>query len=341
MDVIQVKPLIIAELSANHQGSKDHAIELIVAAAAAGAHAVKLQTYTADTMTMDVDTEHFRIEASHSLWGGRNLYRLYEEAHTPWEWHGELFEVAINHGLLGFSTPFDLTAVDFLESLGVPMYKIASIEIQHLPLIKKVAETGKPMIISTGAATIAEIEKAARVARSFGSGDLTLMICTSSYPASASESNLSRMSILRDAFGVKIGFSDHSPGIGAAIAAATLGAEVIEKHLKLNDSSEGVDADFSITPAELALLVSESRRARDAVGESGLWQLQSEMTSWKLRPSIHIATDVKAGDIVSSENLKICRPNGGLAPEHFGGLIGRHFSRALPKGSPAVWLDFS
>ena len=334
-------PFIVAELSANHGGSFNRAKKLVLAASRAGVDAVKLQTYTADTMTMDVESNHFKIDEAHPLWGGRYLHDLYNEAHTPWEWHTGIYETAKNLGITAFSTPFDDTAVKFLESIGTPIYKIASIEIRHLPLIANVASTSKPIIISTGAATLWEVEQAVQTARNSGANDITLMVCTSSYPAKDIDSNLSRIPVLREAFGTKVGFSDHTRGIGSAIAAVALGASVIEKHFKLHANGTGVDSEFSVSPGQLAQLVVECRNAHLALGSPDTWNLPSESTSHGLRPSIHIAKDVAAGEIASSENLRICRPNGGMEPHLLSSLIGKTFSRSFTRGHPVQQSDIT
>jgi pseudaminic acid synthase len=330
-------PRIVAELSGNHDGSLAKALETIDAVAESGADAVKLQTYTPATITLNVDSDHFRIGKSHSLWGGERLFDLYERAHTPWEWHEELFERARSQNLEIFSTPFDSTAVDFLEDLQNPIYKIASIEIIHLPLIERAARTGKPLIISTGTANLAEIESAVQTARAAGSVDLMLLVCSSSYPADPKDTNLARMEVLRRAFGVPVGLSDHTQGIGVSIAAIALGASLVEKHVTLEKSEGGADSEFSITTGELAQLVTESKRAFQAIGAGEVWFSKSEETSLSLRPSIHVSADVRKGDAVSLDNVKIARPAGGLQPKHYQSIIGRTFSRDLPLGQPLNW----
>ena len=330
-------PAIIAELSGNHDGSLAKALETVEAIAESGATAIKLQTYTPDTITLDVDSDHFRIDASHSLWGGKRLHELYEKAHTPWAWHAELFERARSKGLQVFSTPFDSTAVDFLETLDNPVYKIASIEIAHIPLIKKAASTGKPLILSTGTASLSEIDEAVRAATSAGAHKITLLVCSSSYPAEPKDTNLARLSVLREAFGLSVGLSDHTPGIGVAIAAVALGATLIEKHVTLDRIDGGVDSDFSITVSELSSLVTESKRAFESIGESHRWQTQSETTSLRLRPSIYITENVRRGDLISESNVRVARPSGGLSPKHYPEVLGRRFSRDLKFGQPLDW----
>jgi len=334
-------PFIVAELSANHGGTLARAKKLVALASRAGVDAVKLQTYTPDTMTLNVKSDHFRIDKNHRLWGGRYLHDLYTEAHTPWEWHRTIYESAKDLGITAFSTPFDYTAVEFLESIDNPIYKIASIEIAHLPLIAKVAGTGKPLIISTGAANLGEIDRAVETARHQGADDITLMVCTSAYPANDIDSNLSRIPLLQEAFGAKVGFSDHTTGIGSAIAAVALGATVIEKHFKLNKKETGVDSEFSVSPIEMAQLVLECRNAHRALGSPNAWNLASESTSHDLRPSIHVSENVTRGEVASAENLRICRPNGGLAPQALSRLIGKKFSKSLNRGHPTQWSDFT
>ncbi|HWL01229.1 MAG TPA: pseudaminic acid synthase, partial [Microbacteriaceae bacterium] len=283
-------PMIVAEMSGNHNGSLRRALDIVRAAAGSGAHAVKIQTYTADTMTLDVDTPAFRVSPGHPLWGDRTLHDLYTEASTPWEWHEPIFELARELGILAFSTPFDETAVEFLERLGVPMYKNASLEIVDLPLIRQMAATGKPLIISIGTATEDEVAAAVGAAREAGGAemDLTLLACTSNYPASPDDANLLKMPMLRERFGVKVGLSDHTTGIGVAVAAAALGATVIEKHVTLRRADGGVDAAFSLEPEELASLVEAADAAARALGTPDTWNTSAEAESLRLRPSLYI-----------------------------------------------------
>jgi N-acetylneuraminate synthase len=266
-----IGPMIVAEISGNHNGSLDRALEIVRAVAAAGAHAIKLQTYTADTITLDVDSPAFRLSDGHELWASRRLYELYEEAHTPWAWHAPIFELAKELGLLAFSTPFDETAVEFLESLDVPLYKIASLEIVDLPLIKQVAMTGKPIVLSVGTASIGEVAAAVEAARSGGAVDITLLACTSSYPALPDDANLLRMPTMAQMFDVRVGLSDHTMGIGVAVASAALGASMIEKHVTLRRADGGVDSAFSLEPEELAQLVAETDAAVRALGSASEW----------------------------------------------------------------------
>lgn len=327
----------IAEVSANHLGSFERARELVIQAAQAGATAVKFQTYTADTMTLDLP--HLSVTKGHELWGGRTLYSLYEEAHTPWEWHEELFALSRKLGVLPFSSPFDLTAVKFLESLNAPMYKIASLETGDHALIKAVAETGKPVIISTGATELEEIEELVEVVKQTGNQKLTLLLCTSSYPAVPAEIHLSRISLLREKFNCEIGLSDHTLGIGVSVAAIALGATIIEKHITLKRSDGGADSAFSMEPDEFAQLVVEGTNALLSLGESD-WRIQdSEMESRRLRRSLYITQDVKAGDIVSEQNVRAIRPGDGVKPKFLSQVLGKKFNADLKIGTP-LSLDY-
>lgn len=330
-------PLIVAEISGNHNGSLNRALEIVEAVAKSGAHAVKIQTYTADTITLNVDSPAFRVSEGHELWGNRTLYDLYQEAHTPWEWHEPIFSLAKELGLLAFSTPFDESAVDFLESLDVPMYKIASLEIVDLPLIHLVAGTGKPMILSVGTATISEVASAVDSARAGGCTDLTLLACTSSYPAIPDDANLRRMPVMAELFGCKVGLSDHTLGIGVAVAATALGASVIEKHVTLARADGGVDSAFSLEPHELRQLVDECDSAARALGAADVWSTAAENESLRLRPSLYITTTVKQGQLVSHENVRSVRPAGGLPPAELDNVIGRRFSRSATIGTPVNW----
>lgn len=330
-------PFVIAEMSGNHNGDYDRAAAIIDAVAQAGAHAVKLQTYRADTITIDVDFPAFRISDDHSLWGGANLYQLYERAHTPWEWHEPLFRRARDLGLEVFSSPFDPTAVELLEGLEAPAYKIASSEIVDLPLIDLCARTGKPLIISTGMATVAEIDVAVRTARAAGNEQLIVLGCTANYPADPSESNLRALPVLAGATGTLVGLSDHTPGIGASVAAVALGACVIEKHVTLAREDGGVDAEFSLEPAELAALVTETKRAWQALGEPVLGPKPSEREGLRLRRSLYVVEDVAPGDQVTERNVRSIRPAGGLAPGDISKVLGRTFRVAAVKGTPLTW----
>lgn len=330
-------PLVVAEISGNHNGSLARALDIVRAVADTGAQAVKIQTYTADTITLDVDSPAFRVSEGHELWGSRTLHDLYTEAHTPWEWHEPIFGLARDLGLVAFSTPFDETAVEFLESLDAPLYKIASLEIVDLPLIEQVAATGKPVIMSVGTATIAEVAAAVEAARAGGCDDLTLLACTSSYPARPEDAHLRRMAAMRELFGTKVGLSDHTLGIGVSVAAATLGARVIEKHVTLRRSDGGVDAAFSLEPDELRSLVTESAAAVAALGSASAWSTAAETESLRLRPSLYISADVRAGDTVSHENVRSVRPAGGLPPVHLPDVLGRRFTADAAAGTPLSW----
>jgi pseudaminic acid synthase len=331
-----VAPFVIAEMSGNHNQSLDRALALVDAAGAAGAHALKLQTYTADTMTLALDSGAFFISAE-SLWKGKSLHQLYQEAYTPWEWHAPLFERARSKGMLAFSTPFDESAVDFLETLDVPAYKIASFENVHLPLIRKVASTGKPVIISTGMATVGEIDDAVRAARSAGCKDLILLKCTSSYPATPENSNVLTIPHLRELFGCEVGLSDHTMGVGASAAAVAHGATVVEKHFTLRRADGGVDSAFSLEPEELQALVIETERAWQSLGRISYGQSSAEKSMSLFRRSIYVAEDLKAGDELNARNLRCVRPGGGLPPKYYDALIGRRVSRDVPKGTPMDW----
>lgn len=331
------RPYIIAEMSGNHNQSLPRALEIVEAAAQAGAHALKLQTYTADTMTIDLREREFFISDEKSLWKGNSLYDLYKLAHTPWEWHEPIMRRANELGMACFSTPFDHTAVDFLESLNVPAYKIASFENTDLPLIRKVAATGKPMIISTGMATVAEIADAVQTARAAGCRDLVLLKCTSNYPASPATSNLATIPHLRTMFGCDVGLSDHTLGIGAAIASVALGATVIEKHFTLDRNDGGVDSAFSLEPRELRALVDESERAWQSVGNVSYGPTPAEVPSLVFRRSLYIVEDLKVGDILTPRNLRAIRPGYGLPPKHYEQLLGKSVKVAVPRGTPAAW----
>jgi N-acetylneuraminate synthase len=324
-------------MSGNHNGSLDRALALVDAVADAGAHALKIQTYTADTLTVNVDHPRFRISGGHDLWSGEHLYDLFTRAHTPWEWHEAIFDRARERGLTGFSSPFDPTAVDLLEKLDVPLYKIASSEIVDLPLIRLVAGTGKPMIISTGMANVTEISAAVDAARSGGCSELVLLACTASYPAPPEESNLRRLPVLADVFGVPVGLSDHTLGIGAPVAAVALGACLIEKHVTLDRGDGGVDSAFSLEPAEVGALVVESRRAWQALGGARIGPTDAERESLRFRRSLFVVEDVRAGDPVTEANVRSIRPAGGLEPDAIGTARGRTFRRDAAKGTPLSW----
>ena len=330
-------PFIIAEMSGNHNQSLERALEIIEAAATSGVHAIKLQTYTADTMTLDLAEGEFFIDDPNSLWKGNSLHTLYEKAHTPWEWHGPIFERARQLGLIAFSSPFDETAVDFLESLDVPCYKIASFENTDIPLIKKVAATGKPMIISTGMATVAELDETVRTVRATGCKDLVLLKCTSTYPTTPENSNLLTIPHMRELFNCEVGLSDHTMGIGASVAAVALGATVIETHFTLDRSDGGVDSTFSLEPAELAQLVIETERAWQALGRVVYGPTKAEKRAVMQRRSIYVAKDLKAGEVLTKENLRCIRPAYGLAPRHYERLLGKTVRCDVKKGTPMRW----
>ena len=322
----------IAEVSANHLGSLERAKKIVQAAAKAGATAIKFQTYTADTMTLDIDD--FRVSDDHQLWGGRRLHSLYQEAHTPWEWHAELFELCRTHSMLPFSSPFDLSAIELLESLNAPMYKIASLETGDHQLIRAAAETGKPLIISTGATQWGEIEELVEVVEKAGNKNLTLLVCTSSYPSDPADAHLLRIETLRNRFGVKVGLSDHTLGIGVSIAAIALGATAIEKHLTLRRSDGGADGSFSMEPEEFAMLVKEGNSAALALGDPQWSMQESEKESRRLRRSLYIVQDVIAGDYVTQENVRAIRPGGGCAPKLLDGMLGKKFRSDFVSGTP-------
>ena len=330
-------PFIIAEMSGNHNQSLERALAIVDAAADAGVDAVKIQTYTADTMTIDIGTGEFFISDKDSLWKGETLYHLYEKAHTPWEWHKAIFERCKERGIMGFSTPFDDTSVDFLEDLGVPCYKIASFENVDLPLIRKVARTGKPIIASTGMTTVAELSDLVQTARENGCTDLTLLKCTSSYPASPEGTNLRTIPHMRELFGCAVGLSDHTLGIGAAVASVALGAAVIEKHFTLSRAEGGVDAAFSLEPAEMAQLVRECRTAALALGAVSYERAEQEQKSLQFRRSLYVVEDMKAGDVFTEKNLRRIRPGMGISPKYYDALLGRCVKCDVKRGTPVSW----
>lgn len=330
-------PLVIAEMSGNHNCSLERALEIVDAAAAAGAHAIKLQTYTPDTMTLDVRAPGFTIDDPKSLWNGRTLYDLYAEAQTPWEWHEAIFQRARSHGMECLSTPFDASSVAFLERFEPPAYKIASFEITDLPLVACVARTRRPLIISCGMATVAEIDDAVRTARQEGASEIVLLKCTSAYPASPADSDLLTIPHMRELFGTEVGISDHVDGIGAAIAAVAVGATVIEKHFTLRRADGGVDSAFSLEPHELRALVVESERAWLAMGGVRYGPSEGDRASLAFRRSIYVARDVAAGETFTEENLRIVRPGYGLEPRYLERVLGRRASQPLSKGTPLSW----
>lgn len=330
-------PFIIAEMSGNHGQSLDKAYRLIDAAAEAGAHAIKLQTYTPDTITLDCHEGEFFIEDPNSLWKGNSLYNLYKEAMTPWEWHKELFDYAKKKGLMAFSTPFDLTAVDFLETLDPPCYKVASFENTDHAILAAVAKTGKPVIVSTGMASQSEIAESVEVLRANGCEDLVLLKCTSNYPANPIDANLKTIPHLSELFDCHVGLSDHTPGVGVSVAAVALGATVIEKHFVLDRNGGEVDAEFSLEPHELKLLVDETARAAVAIGKVNYGATEREKASLVHRRSLYIAKDLKAGDVLNEDNLRSVRPGLGLAPKYLPLLLGKKVTRNVSKGTPMNW----
>ncbi|MEG3179100.1 pseudaminic acid synthase [Sphingomonas sp. LT1P40] len=331
------RPYLIAEMSGNHNQSLDRALEIVDAAAASGADAVKLQTYTADTMTLNVRAPGFVIEDPNSLWAGRQLWELYDEAHTPWDWHKPIMDRAASHGMHCFSSPFDETAVDFLEDLGVPAYKIASFEITDLPLVTKVAKTGKPMIISTGMATVAEIDDAIRAAKEAGNEQLIILKCTSTYPATPENTNISTIPNMRDAFGVEVGLSDHTMGCGVSVAAVGMGAVLIEKHFTLARTDGGVDSTFSLEPAEFRMLRTETERAWQSIGHVTYGGTKAEEKSRAFRRSLYVSKDLAPGDVLTPDNLRIIRPGFGLPPKFYEQMLGKKVTRAAPAGTPISW----
>lgn len=328
-------PFIIAEMSGNHNQSLERALAIVDAAAAAGAHALKIQTYTPDTMTLNLSIGEFFISDPKSLWKGKSLYELYKEAMTPWEWHEPIKKRCEEKGMLFFSTPFDSTSVDFLENLNVDFYKVASFENTDHPLIEKIAKTGKPILISTGMATLSEIAETVEVAKNAGCKDLVLLKCTSAYPATAKDANLKTIQCLQEMFpDVIIGLSDHTMGIGASIASIALGASVIEKHFTLNREEGGVDSAFSMEPEEFKLLVSECTKAAEAIGEVCFERSESETKSLIFRRSLYITEDMKAGEELSLKNLRAIRPGLGLPPKYLTLFLGKKISHDIKKGTP-------
>jgi len=333
-------PFIIAEMSGNHNQSLERALEIVEAAAKAGAHALKIQTYTPDTMTIDLDEREFHISDPKSLWVGTSLYELYNKAHTPWEWHKPIFDRARGLGMIPFSTPFDDTAVDFLESLDVPCYKVASFENTDLPLIRRVAATGKPLIISTGMATVAELDETVRAAREAGCKDLVLLKCTSTYPATPENTNILTIPHLRELFDCEVGLSDHTMGIGVAVAGVALGATVIEKHFTLNRADGGVDSTFSMEPAEMTQLVVEAKSAWQALGQVRYGLTEPEKESIQFRRSLYVVKDLKAGDVLSWENVRAIRPGFGLPAKYLEQVLGKAVKQDVSRGTALAWTMF-
>jgi len=331
------KPFIIAEMSGNHNQSIARALAIVDAAAESGADAIKLQTYTADTMTVK---GAYTIKDKNSLWNGKELYELYKEAHTPWEWHEQIFNHAKSRGLLAFSSPFDVTAVDFLERLNVPAYKIASFENTDYPLLKRVAQTGRPVIMSTGVSTLSDIYESVQVLRENGCKDLVLLKCTSTYPATPENTNLLTIPVLKQIFNnCLIGLSDHTMGAGVSIASVALGARVIEKHFTLRRADGGVDSAFSMEPEEFKMLVTESERAFLGLGHPNFDVLDVEVNSKKFKRSIYIAEDIKAGELFTKKNLKVVRPGDGLEPKFYEGLLGVMSKKDFKKGTALLLKD--
>ncbi len=331
------EPFVIAEMSGNHNQSLERALKIVDAAASAGAHALKIQTYTADTMTLNHDGPGFVIEDKNSLWHGKKLYDLYKEAATPWEWHKPIFERCKKLGLISFSTPFDETAVDFLESLKVDCYKIASFENTDIPLITKVAATLKPVIVSTGMATEAEIHDIVTVMKKAGNKNLILLKCTSTYPADPVASNIVSIPHYQNLFGCQVGLSDHTGGIGAAVASVALGATVIEKHFTLRRADGGVDSAFSLEPEEMQSLVIETRRAWQALGEVHFGTAEKEKQSLAFRRSLYVVKNIQTGEKFTRENVRAIRPGFGLSPKHHDEILNKPAARDILKGEPFAW----
>jgi len=332
------RPYLIAEMSGNHNQSLERALDIVAAAAQAGADAIKLQTYTAETMTLNVNAPGFVIDDPNSLWSGRQLFDLYREAHTPWEWHAPIMKRAAQLGLACFSSPFDESAVDFLHSLNVPAFKIASFENTDLPLIRKVAATGKPVIISTGMASLAEIDEAVRAARGAGCEQLILLKCTSTYPATPENTNLRTIPHLRAAFsGCEVGLSDHTMGCGVAVGAVALGASIIEKHFTLRRADGGVDSSFSLEPHEFAALRAETDRVALGMGQVLYGGTQAEAKSRAFRRTLYVSADVAAGEPLTAANVRIVRPGFGLPPKYYDIIIGKRVNRDVAAGTPVQW----
>jgi pseudaminic acid synthase len=330
-------PFIVAEMSGNHNQSLYRAMEIVEAAADSGAHAIKLQTYTPETITLDVNNSDFTINDENSLWQGKNLHNLYKQAYTPWEWHKPLMKKASELGLICFSSPFDETAVDFLESLDVPIYKIASFENNHLPLIRKVAATGKPVIISSGMTSLEDMEEAVNTVKNAGCKELILLKCTSNYPASPEDSNILTIPDMRKHFKCQVGLSDHTMGIGASLAAIAHGATLIEKHFTLDRSDGGVDSAFSMEPSDMSSLVKESKRAWQSLGIIKYGPTKLEEKSLLYKRSLYISQDMKTGEVLSEKNLRIVRPGHGLHPRYYEKLLGEKILKDVKKGEALDW----
>lgn len=332
-------PFLIAEMSGNHNQSLDSALKIIDAAIDAGADAVKLQTYTADTMTLKMSGGNFDVTSSSSIWSGSNLYQLYDAAHTPWEWHEKIFEYARDKGIICFSSPFDSSAIDLLEGLGTPAYKIASFENNHLPLIERAAATGKPLIISTGMASISELFQAVETAYKAGCSQLILLKCTSSYPALPLDTNLKTIPHLKAMFGSEVGLSDHTLGLGVAVASIALGATVIEKHFTLSRSDGGVDSQFSLEPAEFKSLVHEANRAWQGLGSIHYGPTSAETDNSKYRRSIYVSADIQVGETFTEQNLRIVRPGDGISPSFIYAILGKRARKPFKAGQPLTLDD--
>jgi N-acetylneuraminate synthase len=324
-------------MSGNHDQSVERAMTIVEAAARSGAHALKLQTYTADTMTLDIDDGDFRIDDPDSLWAGRSLYSLYDEAHTPWEWHAPLMERCRELGIICFSTPFDHTAVEFLEELDVPAHKVASFENTDVELLKIVAATGKPVIMSTGMSSQEELDHSVEVLRNGGCKELILLKCTSAYPAPASSANLLSIQTMRERYGTHIGLSDHTLGTAVSVAAVTLGAVFIEKHFTLSRRDGGVDAAFSMEPAEMATLVKDSVLAHQSLGRSQIGPTQNEAASMQFRRSLYVVDDLEPGDVLNRQNLRAIRPGFGLPIRHMEEALGKTVVKRVSRGTPLSW----
>ena len=334
------KPFIVAEMSGNHNQSKENAFKIVDAAAKSGADAIKLQTYTAETMTLNLKDKEFFISDKKSLWKGQTLSELYSKGSTPWDWHKEIINYANNKKIICFSTPFDNSSVDFLETLNIPIYKIASFELTDLPLIKKVAQTKKPIIISTGMGSIDEIKDAVNIVKQSGN-DFILLKCTSTYPAKAIDSNVLTIPELKKIFNCEVGLSDHTKGIGTAIAAVSHGACLIEKHFTLDRKLGGIDSDFSLEPHELKSLVIETRQAHKSLGKIFIGPTKSEELSLKYRRSLYCSKDIKKGSKVTKNNIKSIRPGFGISPKYYDELIGKKVRKNIKKGTPIKWNLFS
>ena len=330
-------PFIIAEMSGNHNQSLERALEIVEVAAKSGVHALKLQTYTADTMTLDIDEREFHISDSENLWADTSLFELYSEAYTPWEWHKPIFDRARELGMIAFSTPFDDSSVDFLETLEVPCYKIASFENTDLPLIRRVAATGKPLIISTGMATVSELDETVHAAREVGCSDLILLKCTSTYPATPKNTNILTIPHLRELFDCEVGLSDHTMGIGVSVASVALGSTVIEKHFTLNRGDGGVDSAFSMEPAEMAQLVIETERAWQALGKINYGPTETEKKSLQYRRSLYVVQDLNPGDVLTRNNIRAIRPGFGLPTKYLEQIIGKAVNQEVKRGTPITW----